>query len=103
MNGLKALVIFLGVLIVLGLGVLAYGISVRLGGVASGAGRGAEGVRWAEDRVTELGAAARVGEMRVAGERLVVAVAEGEVLYHYVFDLARGVLLGRIVWQREGS
>lgn len=63
MQGLKALVIFLGVLIVLGLGVLVYGIATK-------AGKLGDAPPTFDEATVTLPAGASVVEMRPDGDRL---------------------------------
>lgn len=67
MQGLKALVIFLGVLIVLGLGVLVYGIATK-------AGKLGDGPAPFEDASVALPAGGSILEMRPAADRLYLRV-----------------------------
>jgi hypothetical protein len=98
MKALKALVIFMGILLVAGLGVLGWGLATRAGRttpaphpVATQAGAPFGDVEVA------LPAGAKVAQMETVGERVVVRVtaAGGERLV--VFDPAAGRVMGTFV------
>lgn len=105
MKAIKALVLFMGILIVAGLGVLGYGLSQQSDdkaaattvtaspGIVSGSGAGSFGAI----SVT-LPTGSRVEQVLVAGERVVVRVtggADGERLV--VLDPRSGAIAGSFV------
>lgn len=96
MQALKALVIFMAVLIVAGMALLVYGLVTRTGGGDGslfGGGTAAGGV----DLPVPEGCAIAGAEL--SGERLVVrldGLAERDCQQVLVVDLASGRLLGRV-------
>ena len=92
MRALKGVVIGMGLLIVLGMGLLVYGLATRLGGAADGAGEPDFGTVRAA-----LPAGARIGAVAVQDGRIVVPVqlpgGGAEIL---VFGLESGRRLGAI-------
>ena len=115
MQALKALVIFLGVLIVIGMGVLAYGILVKFDewrareddeaaptprAVTAPAATGV----WAGDVKVAVPTGARVAETVVADGRLILrlSLADGGQRY-LIFDLATGRRIGAIELQPGGG
>lgn len=120
MQALKALVIFLGVLIVIGMGVLAYGIMVKFDewrareddvaaptpvveATSSVTAPAATGV-WAGDVKVAVPAGASVAETVVADGRMIVrlSLADGSQRY-LIFDLATGTRIGAIELQPGGG
>lgn len=107
MQALKALVIFMGVLIIIGMGLVAYGIAVKFGKVADGDDApmaAITGKAWPEDVRVAIPPGARIAET-VLGDgrialRLVLADGGETVL---LFDLATGVRLGAIELVTEGG
>ena len=110
MQALKALVIFLGALIVIMMGVLAYGIAVKFGGVADGgdagapeASREARPAAWTETRIT-VPDGARVAETVIDGRRMVVRLSLSDNSQRYlVIDLDSGDVIGAIDLEPEGQ
>ncbi len=113
MQALKALVYFLGILIVVMMGVVAYGIVVKFGGVMDGedaarpaapAGPPVVAKAWDENLRVALPAGARVAETVVAGGRMVVrlVLADGSQRY-LVFDLESGRQRGVIDLEPEAE
>ncbi|UCH75133.1 MAG: hypothetical protein JSU82_04605 [Rhodospirillales bacterium] len=107
MQALKALVIFLGVLIVIMMGVLAYGIAVKFGGVADGGDAGAPeaslGESWTAMRIA-VPEGARVAETVIDGRRMVVRLSLSDNSQRYlVIDLDSGDLIGAIDLEAEGQ
>jgi hypothetical protein len=91
MQALKTLVIFMGVLIVLGVALLVYGLSTRLSDGSDAGGFG--------EVALPLPAGCVLAEARAAGERLIVrsdGPAERGCQQVFVVDLASGRLLGRV-------
>ncbi len=95
MQSIKALVIFMGLLILAGLGLLVYGV---VGRVSELAGPGAPG--GFDETVLTLPVGCSVIETRVDGDRLVVRT-DGPLGYEQcqkiiIIDLQSGEVLGRI-------
>jgi hypothetical protein len=91
MQALKALVIFMAVLIVAGMVLLAYGLMTRMGG---GETAGEVG-----DLDLPVPEGCRIAGTELAGERLVIrldGLAERDCQQVLVVDLASGRLLGRV-------
>ncbi|MDH5556490.1 MAG: hypothetical protein OEZ03_04020 [Alphaproteobacteria bacterium] len=115
MQALKSLVIFLGVLIVIGMGVLAYGIMLKFekwqakkdeeasppsisapAPVITGA--------WTGDLRVTVPAGARVSETIVADGRMIVRLSLADDSQRFlIFDLGTGRQLGAIDLQPESS
>ena len=93
MQGLKALVIFLGVLIVLGLGVVVYGIATKVGKSDDAP------ARFSEASVA-LPAGYEIVEMRPHGERLYLRLEGPDGPRILVLD-ARGRRVGEIAMEPE--
>ncbi|MGF1628532.1 MAG: hypothetical protein ACFCUT_03605 [Kiloniellaceae bacterium] len=104
MQALKALVLFLAVLIVAGMALLVYGLITRTGGGeradglfgAESGGAGAGGVASLDLPVPE---GCRIAGTELAGDRLVIrldGLAERDCQQVLVVDLAGGRLLGRV-------
>lgn len=101
MQALKALVIFMGVLIIVGMGLVAYGIAVKFGKVADGddapVAAAITGKVWPSDVFVGIPPRGRVTETVLDDGRMVVLVTEsdgsGTLL---VFDLSTGTHLGTI-------
>ena len=112
MQALKALVIFMAVLIVAGMALLAYGLVTRTGG-GEGAGRlfgSAPGGGGAGGEVASLDLpvpeGCRIAGTELAGDRLVVrldGLAERDCQQVLVVDLAGGRLLGRVRAAPDGQ
>lgn len=103
MQALKALVIFMGVLIVVGMGILAYGISVKFGqkveeeAAASATPRAAASMPWPGDVTVVVPAGARVAETIVAEGRMIVRIALPDGGQRFiVVDLVGGRQLGAV-------
>ncbi len=95
MHSIKALVIFMGLLILAGLGLLVYGVVSQ---VSETAGPGAPG--GFDESVVPLPIGCSVVETRVDGDRLVVRT-DGPLGYEQcqkiiIIDLQSGEVLGRI-------
>lgn len=110
MQALKALVIFMGVLIVVGMGILAYGISVKFGHQAEDATAASAGRRampaapWPEDIRVAVPAGARVAETVVAESRMIVRLALPDGGHRFVVvDLVGGRRLGTVDLTPEGG
>ncbi len=118
MQALKALVIFMGVLIVIGMGVLAWGIMYKLEEwqaresgdapavpvVSAPAPPATPADVWPDMPAVAVPAGAQVAETIVAEGRLVIrlALADGGQRY-LVFDLATGRQLGAVALQPGGA
>lgn len=120
MQALKALVIFLGVLIVIGMGVLAYGIMMKFDEwrareddaaaptpvveAASSVAAPAAPEVWAGDVKVAVPAGARVAETVVADGRLILRLSlAGGGQRYLIFDLATGRRIGAIELQPDGG
>ncbi len=95
MHSIKALVIFMGLLILAGLGLLVYGVVNQ---ITDGSGAGAPG--GFDESVVPLPIGCSVVETHVDGDRLVVRLG-GTYGYEpcqkiIIIDLQSGELLGRI-------
>jgi hypothetical protein len=91
MQALKALVIFMAVLIAAGMGLLVYGLVTRTGGGEAGGEVG--------DLDLPVPEGCRIAGTELAGERLVIrldGLAERDCQQVLVVDLASGRLLGRV-------
>ncbi|MGD1876563.1 MAG: hypothetical protein ACFB13_03580 [Kiloniellaceae bacterium] len=115
MQALKALVIFMAVLIVAGMALLVYGLITRTGGGEGAEGAGASG-SGIGDLLGQQGAGTPFADLalpvpegctiagtELAGERLVIRLdglarqgTEGDCQQVLVVDLASGRLLGRV-------
>lgn len=97
MNALKALVIIMGILIVLGMGLFAWGISTKLGEMAEQEDATAPVTTWAAPVDVAIPPGARVSETRSEDGRLIVTVrlenGDSRIL---VFDLETGQRIGAI-------
>ena len=113
MQALKALVIFLGVLIVIGMGVFAYGIMMKFdewqakddGETAPlpQAAAAPAGV-WAGDLKVAVPAGARVAETVVADGRLIGRLSLADDSQRYlIFDLRSGTRVGAIELRPGGG
>ena len=107
MQALKALVIFMGVLIVLMMGVVGYGVVTKFGNLADGddgADRAAPPTTgaWETNPQVAVPAGAQIAETVVADRRMVVrlVLADGSQRY-LVFDLDTGQQLGAIDLEQE--
>jgi hypothetical protein len=88
MAGLKVLVVVMGALIVVGVGVLLYGLATRLG--PAGGGGAADG------RIA-LPAGGKIVDMTASGDRLVLRVALPDTTERLlVVDLAHGRQVGAL-------
>jgi hypothetical protein len=113
MQALKALVFFLGILIVVMMGAVAYGIVVKFGGVmdsrdAAGptapAGGPVAAKAWDKNLRVAVPAGARVSETVVAGGRMIVRLVLPDDSQRYlVFDLESGAQLGMIDLEPEAQ
>lgn len=114
MQALKALVIFLGVLIVIGMGILAYGIMLKFGEWQ--AKKDVETTPaplavttpvvaevWTGDLKVAIPAGARVAETVVADGQLIVRLSLADDSQRYlIFDLGTGRQIGAIELQPSG-
>jgi len=101
MKALKALVIFMGMLLVVGLGVLGWGMSTTAGRphpprAVAPAPAGEPAATFGDVEVG-LPAGARVTQMEVAGERLVVRIVAGGRERVVVLDPVAGRVVGTFV------
>ena len=95
MQALKALVIFMAVLIVAGMALLVYGLVTRTGG-GSGSSGGGGGLTSLDLPVPE---GCRIAGSELDGERLVIrldGLAERDCQQVLVVDLAGGRLIGQV-------
>ncbi len=112
MQALKALVIFLGALIVIMMGILAYGIATKFGDVVNGGDAEGPGAPigapvmaepWETVRIGVPGGA-RVAETVVAEGRMVVRLELPDGSQRYlVFDLDVGQQIGTVDLVPEGE
>lgn len=97
MQALKALVIFMGILIVLGMGLFAWGISTKLGDMAEAGSASSRVAFWDAPVNEEIPPGAAVVETRTEGGRLIVRLllknGDGRIL---LFDLESGQRIGAI-------
>ena len=103
MRSLKALVVFMGLLIVVGLGILAYGIYLKFGDMAAREAAGPSET-WSGTARASIPPGGRIKETLIGDGRLVVRVAlpdGGQRLI--VFDLATGAKIGAIELAQEGA
>lgn len=118
MQALKALVIFLGVLIVIGMGVLAYGIMLKFGEwqakkdgeatslveIAPSAPVQVVTEVWTGDLKVAIPAGARVAETVVADGQMIVRLTLADDSQRYlIFDLGTGKQIGAIELQPGGG
>ena len=105
MRSLKALVIILGVFIVVGMGVLAWGIAVKLGEVAEPDAAATEVTAWAAPLDVAIPPGAVVIETRAENDRLFVTLRFTDASHRIlVFDLKTGKQIGTILLNRsEGA
>lgn len=115
MQALKSLVIFLGLLIVIGMGILAYGIMVkfdewqaRKDGEATPAPLAVTtpvvAEVWTDDLRVAVPAGARVVETVVADGRMIVRLSLADDSQRYlIFDLGTGRRIGAIELQPDGG
>lgn len=118
MQALKALVIFLGVLIVIGMGVLAYGIMLKFGEwqakkdgeatslveIAPSAPVPVVTEVWTGDLKVAIPAGARVAETVVADGQMIVRLTLADDSQRYlIFDLGTGRRIGAIELQPGGG
>jgi hypothetical protein len=103
MQALKALVIFMAVLIVAGMVLLVYGLVTRTGGDDSGAGLFGDGVGGGSGVPASLDLpvpdGCTIAGTELNGERLVIrldGLAERDCQQVLVVDLASGRLVGRV-------
>ncbi|MDJ0684727.1 MAG: hypothetical protein QNJ84_08505 [Alphaproteobacteria bacterium] len=90
MQFIKAAVIGMGVLILIGLGLLVYGFATQLG-------KQADGVPARYDRSHDLPADASVLTTHIDGGRLIIETrSEGAGRVYYLYDLETGAALGRL-------
>ena len=116
MQALKAIVIFLGVLIVIGMGILAYGITQKfeewqakkdseaaptpLVAVAPAGSAPVMAEVWAGDLKVAVPAGARVAETVVADGQMIVRLSLADDSQRYlIFDLGTGKQIGAIELQ----
>jgi hypothetical protein len=113
MQALKALVIFMGVLIVVMMGVVAYGVVVKFGDVMDGedaagpmvpVGAPAMAGVWDRNLHVAVPAGARVAETVVADGQMVVRMVLSDDSQRYlVFDLDTGRQIGAIEFELEAQ
>ena len=120
MQALKAIVIFMGVLIVIGMGVVAYGLMLKfnewqakkdagpspepLAVTAPAAGRPVVAEVWTGPLAVAIPAGARVAETVVAEGQMIVRLSLADDSQRYlVFDLGTGKQIGVIELQPEGA
>ena len=113
MQALKAVVIFMGVLIVIMMVVVAYGVVVKFGDVMDGEDAAGPGLpvgapvmqgAWERDLRVAVPAGARVAETVLADGRMVVRMVLPDDSQRYlVFDLGTGEQLGAIDLEPEGQ
>ena len=90
MQFIKAAVIGMGVLILIGLGLLVYGFATQLG-------KQADGVPARYDRSHDLPADASVLTTHIDSGRLIIETSsEGAGRVYYLYDLETGAALGRL-------
>ncbi len=97
MHALKALVIIMGILIVIGMGLFAWGISTKLGEMAETGEAAAPVASWTAPVDVAIPPGARVIETRVEDGRLAVSLlltnGDSRIL---LFDLETGQRIGTI-------
>lgn len=97
MHALKALVIIMGILIVIGMGLFAWGISTKFGEIADREEAAAPVTPWAAPVDVAIPKGARVIETRTEDGRLTVSLqltnGDSRIL---VFDLETGRQIGTI-------
>lgn len=110
MQVLKALVVFMGVLIVVGMGILAYGISVKFGqkteqeAVSSTPSRTPAAAPWPGDIEVTIPAGAQVAETIAAEGRMIVRLALPDGRQRFVVvDLVGGRQLGAVELAPQGG
>jgi len=120
MQALKSLVIFLGILIVIGMGVLAYGIMLKFGewqakkdgeatpaplvAVVPSATAPVVTEIWTGDLKVAIPAGARVAETVVADGQMIVRLSLADDSQRYlIFDLGTGKQIGAIELQPGGG
>jgi hypothetical protein len=115
MQALKAVVIFLGVLIVIGMGVLAYGIMLKFGEwqarneseappATVDMGSPTVSEPWAGNLKVSIPAGAKVVETIVGEGQLIARVSLPDGSQRYmIFDLSTGKQIGSIELQPVGS
>lgn len=115
MQALKAIVIFMGVLIVIGMGIVAYGIMLKFDEWQ--AKKEAEPVPtplavtrpviaevWTEELKVAIPAGARVAETVVAEGQMIVRLSLADDSQRYlIFDLGTGKQIGTIELQPRGD
>ena len=105
MHALKALVIIMGILIVIGMGLFAWGISMKFGEIAEQEEATAPVTSWMAPLDVAIPPGARVIETRAEDGRLVVSLlltnGDSRIL---LFDLETGRQIGTIrLNQSEGA
>lgn len=115
MQALKALVIFLGVLIVVGMGILAYGIMLKFDewqarkeaeqqAVPAAAGTPVVAEVWTGELEVPVPAGASVAETVVAEGQMIVRLSLPDGGQRYlIFDLGTGKQVGSIQLRPEGN
>lgn len=105
MKAIKALVLFMGILIVSGLGVLGWGLSQQSGKMAANSPAAPRSASDAADGFGTVAVAlqtgARIEQVLVAGERVVVRVSGGGEDRIVVLDPATGTVAGSFVLAPE--
>jgi hypothetical protein len=108
MKALKGLVAFLGLLLVIGLGVLGYGLYTKAH--VKGAGAGAAAAVGSAPVLTEFGtvqvplpAGSKIEQMSTAGERVVLRLSGGGPERLLVIDPGQGRIAGQFVLTPEPS
>ncbi|MEM7196742.1 MAG: hypothetical protein AAF352_00045 [Pseudomonadota bacterium] len=97
MNGLKALVIFLGILIILGLGVLVYGIVNKLGALGD---QETPSGTWENSR-TLIEDDAEIGTAIIAHDTIVIPTTSDNITKFMIFDSLSGQQRGTITLERQ--
>lgn len=109
MQALKALVVFMAVLIVIGMVILAYGISLRFGKMAGDEAappppRAGAIAPWPGDLAIAVPAGAQVADTVVAEGRMIVRLALPDGGNRFiVVDLATGTTLGAVELTPQGG
>jgi hypothetical protein len=110
MKALKGLVAFLGLLLVIGLGVLGYGLYTKAHIKGSGSATAAASARSAPAAVAEFGtvqiplpAGSRVEQMTAVGDRVVLRLSGAGPERLLVIDPAQGKVAGAFVLTPEPS
>lgn len=106
MRALKALVIFMGILIIGGIGLLAYGLITKLGEVpATGQGQTVSLIpEVSGERMTiPVPQGSRFEQMEIAGSRIVLRYAMQETQVLFLIDAMTGSVAGPVSLTVEGE